>query len=226
MTHSPIVAAAFSRRAVLAAGAASGLLAGCGGNLIGPSQEPPQIYVLKPQLTPLDTLPSVAWQLSVAQPEAPQALETVRIALQRGQTMDYYANAQWTDPTPRLLQSLLIEAFESSGCIRGVAPEAAGVRADYVLETEIRSFEAQYQAENGAPDINVHIVARLVTAGRGEVVGTFEAGNHAPAAQNTVPAVVQAFGEATGQTLEDIVRWSLKAGAEKGRNSAPGGKSP
>jgi cholesterol transport system auxiliary component len=205
------IASARSNQRVFAVIAAALVLAGCGGGLLGPSEPPPQIYVLQPQFRALDDSPPVAWQLSIAQPDTAQTLQTARISLQRGQTMDYFADAQWTDSTPHLLQSLLVQAFETSGRIRGVAPESAGARADYVLETETRSFQAQYPTDNGVPSVVVTIVARLVTAGHGDVIGTFEASHEAQAAQNTVPAVVQAFDAATSQSLEDVVAWTLKA---------------
>jgi cholesterol transport system auxiliary component len=211
MTTASMQATAFSRRGILIAGTSSILLAGCGGGLLSPSQDPLQIYLLKPSLKKFDDIPPVSWQLSVAQPDVAQSLQTSRISLQRGQTMDFYANAEWTDPTAQLLQSLLVEAFETSGGLKGVAPESEGLHADMVLETEVRSFQATYQDENGAPDAVVTISARLLAAGRGEVVGTLISTHETRAAQNSVPAVVQAFGDATGQVLEEIVRWTLKS---------------
>ncbi len=216
MTHSSTDAVHFNRRTMLTAGAASMLLAGCSGGLLGPSQDPLQIYVLRPQFRKLDDVAAVSWQLSVAQPDVAQSLQTPRIALQRGDTMDFYANAQWSDSTPQLLQSLLVEAFETSGCITGVAPQTAGLRGDVVLEAEVRSFQANYQDESGAPDVSVAIVARLLTTERGAVVATLVSSHDVRAAQNNVPAVVRAFDEATGQALEEIVRWTLKAVPQSG----------
>jgi len=73
--------------------------------------------------------------------------------------MDYYANSQWTDRVPLLLQSLLVEAFEKSGRIAAVGRETAGIRADYVLETEIRDFEAYYAVPDAAPNVRANITA-------------------------------------------------------------------
>jgi cholesterol transport system auxiliary component len=210
------IATARGCRRVFAVSAVAFMLAGCGGSLLGPSEAPPQIYVLQPQFRALDDAPLVDWQLSVAEPEVAQTLQTGRIALRRGQTMDYYADAQWTDSTPHLLRSLLVQAFETSGRIRGVAPESAGVHADFVLETEARSFEARYQGDGGIPAVVVTIAARLVSAGHGEVVATFVASHEEQATQNNVPAVVQAFDAATSQSVEDIVSWTLKISPRKG----------
>jgi cholesterol transport system auxiliary component len=198
-----------SRRGFVSVAAASMFLAGCGGSLIGPSQPPLQIYVLNPAFGKLGDAPPVSWQLAVDRPGAAESMQTERIALRRGALMDFYADAQWTDPVPRLIQSRLVQAFEASGRIPAVADESAGVRADYMLETEIRSFDAQYQSENEPPIVVVDILARLVTP-KGDVVGTRESHHEARAARNAIPSVVEAFDRATGEAIEDTVGWTLE----------------
>ena len=205
------------RRALLTAVGCSLAVGSCD-SLIGPTQQPLQLYLLRPQLGPVTSLPAVGAQLSVARPEGVQSLETTRIALERGETMDYFADAQWSDTVPRLLQSLLVEAFEASGRIRAVAPDAAGLRADVQLQSEIRDFTAHYDSENGPPDVVVAIVVRLLSVDRGIVIGTFETRHDARAAQNSVAAVVAAFDTATAAVLEDIVPWTLSAIVQAGVN--------
>ncbi|MGD0190576.1 MAG: ABC-type transport auxiliary lipoprotein family protein [Rhizomicrobium sp.] len=197
-----------TRRVLCVAGTSSLLLAGCGGGLISPSQAPLQIYVLNPAVRRLDG-PQISWQLAVGRPEVTESLQSERIALLRGNTLDYFANAEWSDPTARLLQTLLVEAFETSGRISGVAAESAGVRADYSLETEVRNFEAHYVDENGAPDVVVAIVAKLLDQ-KGNVLGTLESRHDARATQNTVSTVVTAFERATGDAVEEIAAWALE----------------
>ncbi|HUJ03622.1 MAG TPA: ABC-type transport auxiliary lipoprotein family protein, partial [Rhizomicrobium sp.] len=131
-------------------------------------------------------------------------------ALKRGQTMDYYANSAWTDQTPDLLQGLLVEALEQSGKAKAVGRVSSGVRPDYILVTEVHDFAAHYDGE-AAPKIVVDIVAKLVTATRHDVVGTYDAHREAQASANSVPAVVDAFNEASGAALEDIAGFVLKS---------------
>lgn len=202
-------------------GAVALLLAGCG-SLIGPSNPPPQIYVLKPVFKPLYDVPKVAWQLAVSRPEMAEMLDTDRIVLVRNSTLDYYADAQWTDTSSRLLQDLLIDAFEKSGRILGVGRDTGEVRSDYILQTQVRDFEAQYASENGIPTVVVSISSQMIAARTRDVIATFEATQRVPAAQNSVPAVVDAFDAAASADLEDVARWSLRAPAgsnsEKARN--------
>ena len=136
-------------------------LSGCG-SLIGPSDPPLQIYRLAPEFPAAAGGAPVTWQLSVGRPTTAQTLDSERVALVRGATMDYYADAQSDDTVPRLVQSLLVEAFERSGRIAAVAPESEGLRTDFMLVTELRDFEAQYGDANGAPIVTVDIAAKLL----------------------------------------------------------------
>jgi cholesterol transport system auxiliary component len=152
----------------------------------------------------------VTWQLSIGRPNSTQTLDSERIALSRGATMDYFADAQWNDTVPRLLQSLLAEAFERCGRITAVAPESEGLRTDYLLVTELRDFEAQYDTANGAPLVLVDISAKLVDP-RGKVIAAHETHQTVRASQNSVASVVEAFDQATGAALTDLVAWALQA---------------
>jgi cholesterol transport system auxiliary component len=184
-------------------------LAGCG-SLIGPSNPPPQIYRLSPDV-PLPTgKPPVSWQLAVARPDTMQTLDTDRIALLRGPVMDYYADAQWNDSAPRLIQSLLVQAFDKSGSIQAATPDSAGLRTDLTLSTELRDFEAQYDNSNAAPLVVVDIQAKLLDQ-RGQVIASLDSRQTARASENTIASVVQAFNGTVAASLSQIVAWTLQA---------------
>jgi cholesterol transport system auxiliary component len=199
-----------SRRGFLLASGCALALAGCS-DVIGPGAAP-QLYVLRPELGPVANAPSVGWALTVSLPSAPLGLDTARIALQRSpETMDYYANAAWQDRAPVLIQRALLEGFEKSGKIAAVASDTEGVRADYLLETDLRAFEARYPSPDAAPEVVVDIVARLLfTPGR-KIAATIEDMKTAQAGANSVPAVVAAFDQATAAAVEAIVAWALGA---------------
>lgn len=207
------------RRAVFVASSAV-LLTACGG-LLGPQEAPPQMYVLHPQFAALPNVPPTQWQIDVAPPATSDVLDTKRIALTRGLTMDYYAGAAWTDQAPDLLQDLIIEAFEKSGKIKAVGRPSGGVRGDLLLTTNVGDFSAHYAAENGIPTIVVDIVAKLITATHHDVVATHEARREVVASANSVPAVVQAFNDATGQAIEDIVGWALNNATPAASDALP-----
>jgi cholesterol transport system auxiliary component len=198
------------RRAVLLTGLSSVALSACSG-VVGPP-EPPPLYMLKPSLPPAAPGPLVPWQMSVVLPEAPDSLDTSRIALiQPDGTMDYYANVSWPDRLSPLVQSALIEAFERSGRIAAVGRDTEGLKSDFQLSTDIRDFEAQYDVPDGVPTATVRIAARMVSARTRTIAQALVAHATAPAAANTVPAAVAALNDALAKVLSQIVGWALTA---------------
>ncbi|MGD0865925.1 MAG: ABC-type transport auxiliary lipoprotein family protein [Rhizomicrobium sp.] len=215
-----------SRRGLLVGTASLLVLSGCSG-IIGPSSPPPQIYVLQPEFRALGNSPEVTWQLAIGAPGASESLDTARIALHRGETLDYFADARWTDATPILIQEKLVEAFEKSTRIRAVAATSDAVRADYVVESTIRDFQANYETQDGTPTIVADIVVRIVRAERNDVVATHDFHHEVRAARNDVPSVVAAFDQAAGAVFEEIVDWTLhSAVAEKSMPDTPAASTP
>ncbi len=85
----------------------------------------------------------------------------------------------------------------------------SGLRADFILRTEIRHFEAVYDAAGGPPRVWVAIIARLVAMPQRRIIAQARFEQRAPAAADNVPAVVAAFNTATDAALRDIVLWTL-----------------
>jgi len=208
-----------TRRALLVGGASVLALGACSGNIIGPN-DPSAIFVLAPDLHDLPKLEKVSWQLAIARPTTSQSLNTQRIALTRGVNMDYFANAEWTDTAPQLLQSLLLEAFEKSHAIPAVATDLEGVHAEYILETELRDFEARYDASDAPPSCVIGVTVKLVkTLGR-DVVAMQEIRKETTAKANTVQDVVAAFDVSMSAILADIVEWTVSTGRSPSGSSA------
>jgi cholesterol transport system auxiliary component len=183
-------------------------LAGCAG-LFAPSP-PSHLYRLTANGRGAPGLPRVAAQLLIDQPQAPAGLDTSRIALSRSPlSLDYYADSQWTDRVPDLVQDLLVAAFENSGAIAAVDRTAAGVRGDFILATEIRHFEAVYDSASGPPQARVTLIARLVSVPRRAVIAQARFERRVRAAGAAVSDVVTAFEAATDAVLRDIVTWTL-----------------
>jgi cholesterol transport system auxiliary component len=183
-------------------------LAGCS-DIIGPPAAP-KLYVLRPKVPAAAPGPKVNWALSIQVPDASAGLDTDRIAILRPPaSMDYYADAAWSDHAPALIQSALLEAFERSGRIDAVAPDSDAVRADYILATDLRDFEARYAGADGAPVAVVRMGVRLVKSVNREIVGRTEVVHEVPAAENSVDAAVEALDAALAAALADIVAWTF-----------------
>ena len=199
-------AARFSRR--LLAGATAIALASCA-KLLGVSV-PGNLYRVTPKSTYPPGLPRLPQQLLVDVPLAPAGLDTARIALTRSVvSIDYFADSEWTDRAPLLVQTAILQSFENSKTITAIARESVGLRADFIIETEIRHFEAVYDSPNGPPEIWVAINVRLVNPTSREVVAQSSFERRERASANEVPSIVSAFDEALGGVMKEIVVWTV-----------------
>jgi cholesterol transport system auxiliary component len=197
-----------SRRLVLVGIA----LAPAGCSVLPGGSAPPKLYTLTPATNFPPGGSDVAWQLLIDEPASAAALDTERIALSRSPTtVDYFADAAWTDRAPLMVQELLVQSFENSGRIAAVARQSLTLRADYLLRPELRHFEADYGTA-ATPEAHVQIAVKLVKASDRTIVASRRFDAKAPAAQNSMPAIVDAFNAAFHQVARQIVDWALAAG--------------
>ena len=203
-----------SRRLLLQAGAAlSGLsLSGCG--VLPNVSKPLDLYTLKPQIAFDQPLPKVTWQLVVAEPVAERDVNTTRIALTRApNSIEYFAKGNWTDTAPALVQAKLIEAFEATDSIVAVGRDASGLKPDFILQSDLRDFQAEFSGAVGAPEsapnIHVRLIAKLVQMPERRIVRSVSAEQSIAAVSNTVPAVVIAFEQALSAVLKTVVQGTL-----------------
>ncbi len=183
------------------------VLPGCG-VLTNVNQQVP-LYNPKPQLSFDASLPKVSWQLVISTPNADADLDTARIALRRSTGVtEYFANAAWIDNVPNMLQSKLVEAFEKTGSV-AVGRDVGGLMPDYVLQTDIRDFQAEY----GGPvaGAHIHVVAKLVRMTDRKIAATINADQRATSSGTDMLQVVSAFQQALGSVLTQIVTGTLTA---------------
>jgi len=183
-------------------------LAGCSG-LFGGSA-PAHLYRVTPKSTYPANLPHRPVQILVDVPLAPAGLDSSRIALSRSAvSIDYFADSEWTDRAPLLVQTALVESFENSNTVNAIDRESVGLRADFILKTEIRHFEAVYDSPNGPPDVWTVINVRLVNPSNRDIVAQSSFERRQQASANDVPNVIAAFDEALGGVMKDIVVWTV-----------------
>ncbi len=186
------------------------ILTGC--NILPKVQEPTTLYTLTPKTSFPDDLPSVNWQLVVELPTAAAGIDSSRIALSHDAfTLDYYAKAAWTDNAPGMVQTLLIESFERTGKIVAVGPESAGLRPDYILKIDLREFEANYRGGDPIPTVVVRMSAKLVAMPQRRIVRAIDSDKPVKAAGSKFEDVLNAFDDALGHVLRDIVVFTLTA---------------
>jgi len=179
-------------------------LAGCG--LVPDVNKPLKLYTLKPKPALAQQPAKVAWQLVVAEPAAERDIDTTRIALARtANVIEYFADGNWSDTAPNLVQAKLIEAFEATNAIVAVGRDAAGLRPDYILQSDLRDFQAEYATGAATPSAHVRLIAKLVQMPDRRITRTVTAEATAPAASKDMAAIVVAFEQALGQALSQVV---------------------
>jgi cholesterol transport system auxiliary component len=194
-------------------------LAGCAG-LFKSSAPPTQVYTLRavaaapaspaaqataaaPPATAVAAghLPTLA----VSRPEAFAGLGSDEIALlQPGGRLDYYSASRWAGNVPTMMQSLAIEALRNSGRFGAVIADGAPFGADYVLQIDIRHFEAEYGGGGGPPTVHVALICTFGRPADRGPVSTFTTDAQVPAAANRLQAVVAAFDAATTTALAGL----------------------
>jgi cholesterol transport system auxiliary component len=198
-----------SRRSLLVSASGVVPLAGCS---VLPAAPVAQIYRLSPPADDPANQRALRKRLVVDIPTASESLDTDRIALTRNRTrFDYYADSLWTDRAPLLLQGQLVDAFQNAGTIAEVGRNARTVTPDYVLQTEIRDFQASYAAPGEQPPaVVVTLALGLVRMPDRQVAGQTVITETSPASRNSLDSVVEAFDIAVGKILARSVAWTTR----------------
>ena len=191
-------------------------LTGCASLLgLGPA---PHLYRVTLKSTYPVNLPHLSGQLLVDVPSAPAGLDTARIALSRSAvSIDYFADSEWIDRVPLMVQTALLDSFENSKAITAIDRESIGLRADLILRTDIRHFEALYDSREGPPEVWIAISARLVEPSGRDVVAHASFERRKQAQGSDIPQIVLAFDEALGGVMEEIVLWTVRNPALSGK---------
>lgn len=197
-----------SHRRFLAIVALLPLLAGCGGLLPEPPKR--QLYRVMPSFAFPAGLPHSSAQLLITAPIAPAGLDSRRMALSTTPvSLDYYADGEWTDRAPFLVQDALVDGFEKSGALPAVAPDHGGLSADFVLDASVDDFTAHYDSPTGPPLVRVAFTAKLVRMSDRKIIAHTSVAGERRAAANTLPEIVRAFDAALGGAVPDIVVWTV-----------------
>jgi len=191
----------------LATLALAGLLGACS---ILPKAEPLDVYLLPAQATPSATRQaSVPWSLRVHKPVSNQLLDSTRIAVvPDGDRISAYQGARWNDRAPLLVRDRLIEAFQHDGQVAAVSSDDSHLHADLELVTGLRAFQSEYR--NGQPQVHILLDARLVQGSTRRILASQRFDVQQPTTDDSVGAVVRAFGLATDRLGKQVVSWSLQ----------------
>jgi cholesterol transport system auxiliary component len=192
---------------------ASLALTGCGvSNILQSKVDEPHTYVL--QVNDAGTAKTAyPFQLGVALPKASPGLDTNRIAVLRdGNQLDYYYGARWGGTAPQVVQSYLVTLLQTQQGFKGVNSEGARIDVDYLLDLELKDFQANYTGSQSNPSIKVTLIGTLIQVKTRQAVASFTTTASSNASDNRLGAVVNAFQTAMHQaslSLSDQLTASL-----------------
>jgi len=202
-----------SRRRILAGlilvGSLAPVASACG-LVSGP---PPRQFTLTSVTNFPRGLPSVKWSLVVDEPTAARQIDTSRIALMNGPfRVEYYADVEWTDTAPAMVQLLLMQSFQNTGRLLVVAPTRQTLATDFLLLSNLRKFQVENDA-SGTPQATVVLEATLLKMPRRAPVATARFEKATLVDSKSTEAVTAAFDASLGDVMRRVVDWTLQQGS-------------
>lgn len=191
------------------------LCSGCASGLLENKQPVQQTYAISPapastQASALE--PPLPVALTVTRPLVRPGLDSDRIAvLYPDRRLDYYSGGRWGAAADIIVQSLLVESLRNTAKVNSVHSDLASFAADYLLHTELRDFQAEYNDGAAMPVVHVTLVCTLGRVHGRHPLASYSATAAVPAGDNSLRAVVAAFESAYGQAAQSVVANTLAA---------------
>jgi len=163
-------------------------------------------YVIAPPPPAASTTdsPAAKVDLAIGRPDVAPGLDTDRIAVIRGHELDYYRAALWSGTVLETVQAFLVTTFQDQQLFRSVAPEQSRVSGEYLLDVEVRDFQAEYGKSSANPTAHVTLIGRLIRIRDRKLVDTLSATAMKPASENRLTSVAAAFETAMQEVSLEI----------------------
>src|SRR5262249_41015254 len=130
-----------------------------------------------------------------------------------GLAFDYLADGEWTDRAPELVRAALIEGFENSKTVAGIGRDAFALHASFIVDSELRHFEAVYDSPGepakGGPSAVAVLAMKLIKTPEQKIAAQTVITAREPAAANATPQIVAAFNEALASAIRQAVAWTV-----------------
>lgn len=189
---------------------ALGLVAALAGCALGPSADPPMTTSLLDQ-PPADVprrAPTRA-TLLVFPPEARPAIDTTQMAYTlRPHHIAYFAQNQWGETPPQMLQPLLVRTLDATGAFAAVVTPPYDGAATLALRTEFTELVQDFAQD--PPVLRLALRVRLSDESAGRVLGTHEIRVDEAMLQKNPAAGVQAANDALAKALRALAAFVLE----------------
>lgn len=198
----------FSRRRFMSLGVMAGL-PGCSAlSAVDSASDPLDTYTLSPlQAEPLRT--GGDGHLVVELPTSGGELATDRILIKvSSRQAEYLPGARWSEPTPAMVQTLLVNSLLDQGGLRLVSRVGAGLMPDFTLMTEILAFQAElFDVTPATAQVRVSLQLTLIREADRAIAQTRRFESMASVPSDTTVALVAGLDAAMQSVLGDAVVW-------------------
>jgi cholesterol transport system auxiliary component len=169
-----------------------------------PKSKPVQLYRFELPATETTTVnPQVGVLLSPIDFQAASASD--RILTMTGGEAAYVKDARWVSPATILFEEAVLRAFR--GGRTRLLQRGDVAQAQYALKLGVQTFETQYDAPGGAPEVIIAVHALLSRNADRVVVGDQVFTARAQASENRMGGIVPAYDQALRDVMGQLTGW-------------------
>lgn len=192
--------------------AALTLLAGCSAiSALSDATTPLEVYELRAEHAGVVASGApLARDIIVELPTTAGALDTDRIMIRPNAFQaQYLPEARWGEPTPVMVQTLMVRALENTNALRYVARRPLGPGGDFAIVTELVDFQAEQPDANAAPVVNLRMSVRILRESDTRIIASRTFTASAEAASTDTLVLVAAFDRAAASLMDEFTAWTL-----------------
>ncbi len=162
-------------------------------------------------LNPVRTFPPIAkiptGQLVFPEPDVVGSVfnDEVAIVTPAGDRSTAF-QAKWPDTLSRVVQSRIVQSFENAGYLKVLGRQPDGLKVDYQLLVDLRSFQI---VTSDTPTAEISFSAKIVGE-NGEILGARLFDVSVPATITDQASVSAALNQAFDKVVTDLVVWTCK----------------
>ncbi|MGM0702346.1 MAG: ABC-type transport auxiliary lipoprotein family protein [Pseudomonadota bacterium] len=189
----------------------AGLLTGCS---LLPEREPVRLFTLSEPSLSASADATRDLTLRVDTPSAGSPLDGPRLLVMPSPgEFQAYAGARWSDDAPKLVRDYLIEAFRLDGRLAAVVDDTSRARSDATLASHLGAFHSRYR--EGTPEVVARLEVQLLDESSREVLASRRIEAVVASEDDSLEAVVAAFGRASDALARELVDWTLSQAASQ-----------
>lgn len=154
-------------------------------------------------VTEREPLPLV---LYVPRASAPSFLDSTKIVFSRSaDTVNAYQYAQWAEPPPARIASLLVQQLEQQGIFKAVTRHTSGTSPDLALNIDLLDFRHDATTTPGTAVLRLR--AEIVDTKNSRIVATRLFEERADVASADAASVTQTLSDTARRSVKNVTHW-------------------